>query len=121
MDISRLTGWQSARQIAEGCESAWTKAAALGRGPPYQRPEDLLFRVEPSSIWVSPRRIDRAIREHQALDRDGGEGRGAGAASGGEQKSERRLVLHKSEQAHYALGILGVEQDLERLDLQENP
>ncbi|KAJ2907399.1 uncharacterized protein MKZ38_003256 [Zalerion maritima] len=101
-DIARLTGWQSARQIAEGCESAWTKAADLGRGPPYQSPEGL-FPDEPSSVWVNPRRIDRAIRE----------------AKGPDGQAEQRLVLHKSEQAHYALGLLGVEQDLERLDLKE--
>lgn len=103
-DISRLTGWQSARQIADGCESAWTKAAQAGRGPPYRSPEGL-FPAEPSSVWVNPRRLDRAIREHNGLGVSG--------------QAEQRLVLHKSEQAHYALGILGVEQDLERLDLQD--
>lgn len=103
-DISRLTGWQSARQISDGCESAWTKAAALGRGPPYSSPDGLLP-VEASSVWVNPRRLDRAIREHSGPDG---------------MNSEQRLVLHKSEQAHYAIGLLGVEQDLERLDLKEN-
>jgi hypothetical protein len=96
-DVARLTGWQSARQIAEGCESGWNKAAEIGRGPPYHSPPDLgpLF---PDSVWNRPRRIDRRIRE----ELDGGEG---------------RLVLAKSEQVHYVLGILSIEKDLEVLDI----
>lgn len=95
-DIARLTGWQSARQIADGCESAWTKAAQFGRGAPYERAPELR-RIVPESVWTSPRRIDRRIKE---LDTD-----------------EGRFVLTKSEQAHYALGLLSVEQDLDRLEL----
>lgn len=96
-DIGRLTGWQSARQIADGCESAWTKAAALGRGPPYLRSPDL--NTDPGvSIWGNPRRIDRLIQE---VEDDAG-----------------KIVLAKEEQAHYALGLLSVEHDLERLELE---
>lgn len=95
-NISRLTGWQSARQIADGCESAWIKAAQLGRSPPYQSPPDL-GPLYPESIWLQPRRIDRRFHE---LD-----------------SSDNRLVLAKTEQAHYALGLLTVEQDLDKLDL----
>lgn len=97
-DISRLTGWQSARQIADGCESAWLKAAQMGRGPAYMRPTNLLN--VPISVWQNPRRIDRRIHE---LD----------------QSEDRRLVLARSERAHYALGLLGVEHDLEVLDLKD--
>ena len=100
-DIARLTGWQSARQIADGCESAWTKAAALGRGPPYERAPDL-GAGDPgiSSVWGNPRRIDRRIQE---VEDDVGAG---------------KIVLAKEEKAHYALGLLSVEHDLERLDLE---
>ncbi|SPQ23701.1 a1699cec-7590-4f77-bb51-c0a8806a01b9 [Thermothielavioides terrestris] len=98
-DIARLTGWQSARQIAEGCESAWIKAAELGRGPPYHSPPDLgpLF---PDSVWNRPRRLDRRIQELEAGD--------------------SRLVLAQSERAHYALGLLSVEQDLDTLDIDDD-
>ena len=34
---SRVTGWQSAEAIATGCEAAWMRTAAVGRGPPYVR------------------------------------------------------------------------------------
>lgn len=96
-DIARLTGWQSARQIADGCETGWNKAAELGRGPPYHSPPELgsLF---PDSVWNRPRRIDQRIQEL-----------GAG---------ESRLVLARSEQAHYALGLLSIERDLDTLDIE---
>lgn len=56
----------------------------------------------PISVWQNPRRIDRKIREL---------GQGAG--------EERRLVLAKSERASYALGLLGVEHDLQFLELKD--
>ncbi|KAI0478787.1 hypothetical protein GGR56DRAFT_689771 [Xylariaceae sp. FL0804] len=46
-DTARLTGWQSAHQIADGCQSAWAKAAQYGRGPPWHP------RPPPSSSDVS--------------------------------------------------------------------
>ncbi|KAI5868638.1 hypothetical protein GGS23DRAFT_41290 [Durotheca rogersii] len=95
-DIARLTGWQSARQIAAGCESAWTKAAQMGRGPPYVRSADL--NLDPAgSVWVVARRIDHRIQEVENPD--------------------SKIVLAKSEKASYAMGLLAVEHDLERLDL----
>ncbi|KEY71459.1 hypothetical protein S7711_03526 [Stachybotrys chartarum IBT 7711] len=97
-DISRLTGWQSAKQIADGCESGWIKAAQLGRGPEYVRATDLTH--APTSVWQNPRKIDRKIHEL-----DSGE--------------DKRLVLAKTERAHYALGLLGVEDDLAVLDLHD--
>lgn len=102
-DIARLTGWQSARQIADGCESAWLKAAQLNKGPPYKRAPDVEALL-PQSVWENPRRIDRRILELNSEQAS---------------KHEERFVLTKSEQAHYALGLLSVEHDLERLDLRE--
>ncbi|KAM5348079.1 hypothetical protein ACJ41O_007903 [Fusarium nematophilum] len=98
-DIARLTGWQSARQIADGCESAWIKAAQIGRGAPYTRTAEA--GSVPVSVWQNPRRIDRVIQEVGPDD-------------------ERRIVLAKSEQASYALGLLGVERDLEILELKDD-
>jgi hypothetical protein len=37
LEIDKRTGWASALMIAQGCETAWEKAAMMGRGPPYQR------------------------------------------------------------------------------------
>ena len=95
-DVARLTGWQSARQIADGCESGWIKAHQLGRGPPYERLE---IRKEPLSIWSNPRRIDRVISN----------------------TAESRAALVRSERTHYALGLLSVENDFEKLELKEEP
>lgn len=36
-DIARLTGWQTSHAIITGIETSWTKAAEVGRGPPYVR------------------------------------------------------------------------------------
>ncbi|KAI1437187.1 hypothetical protein GGR50DRAFT_118455 [Xylaria sp. CBS 124048] len=131
-DIARLTGWQSAHQIADGCESAWSKAAQLGRGPPYRQPpepededgaRDVRDRREarkrqaahPSDVsppgmawvWGNPRRLDRRI-----LEEDGAAGGGNGTAT-----DSKKIVLAKGEKAFYAMGLLTVEQDLEKLDL----
>lgn len=103
-NITRLTGWKSARQIADGCESAWTKAAQLGKGPPYERqyePHEMAHAEE--SVWDNARRIDRVIQE---IDYDGG-------------ANDRRIVVARAERAHYALGLLGVEDDMEYLELKD--
>jgi hypothetical protein len=98
-DITRLTGWESGRQIADGCESAWTRAAANGRGPPYTRSSDtdmyLYADKRRLSAWGNPRRIDMRIQEIE----------------------DEKWVVEKEEKAHYALGIIGVQEDLAKLDL----
>ncbi|KAI1186247.1 hypothetical protein F5B17DRAFT_370450 [Nemania serpens] len=133
-DIARLTGWQSAHQIADGCESAWSKAAQLGRGPPYKpAPEDedeedakdVRSRHEAkkrrppppdmappgmSWVWGNPRRLDRRI-----LEEDGAAA--AGHGGDGMAMDNKKIVLAKGEKAFYAMGLLTVEQDLEKLDL----
>ncbi|KAI0489742.1 hypothetical protein F4859DRAFT_165063 [Xylaria cf. heliscus] len=133
-DIARLTGWQSAHQIADGCESAWSKAAQLGRGPPYraaavaedeedarevrsrheakkrQVPHPL--DVAPpgmSWVWGNPRRLDRRIQEE--------DGAAASAGDGMATDGNKKIVLAKGEKAFYAMGLLTVEEDLEKLDL----
>ncbi|PFH59579.1 hypothetical protein XA68_12123 [Ophiocordyceps unilateralis] len=98
-DISRLTGWQSAKKIANGCESAWLKAYQLGHGPEYKRPDNL--DDVPVSVWMLPRRLDRRISE---LD----------------EREETRLVLVRSEQTNLAFGLLGVEGDLDRIELADD-
>lgn len=97
-DVARLTGWQSARQIAEGCESGWKKAAAMGRGPPYTRSPSL-HTVVPQSVWTNPRRIGAIIEQFDSDD--------------------KMLVVAKSERAFYALGLLSMEQELERMVIKD--
>ncbi|QYS93483.1 Zn(2)-C6 fungal-type domain-containing protein [Trichoderma simmonsii] len=97
-DIARLTGWQSAMQIACGCESAWIKSSTMG-GPEYTRPT--IINNVPSTIWKNPRRIDKKIDESESGE-------------------ERRLVLAKAERTHYAIGILAIETELARLELRDD-
>jgi hypothetical protein len=77
----------------------------MGRGPPYYSPPDPgpLFQQQ-ESVWNRPRRIDRRIQELGAQQSAG----------------DNRLVLAQSEQAHYALGLLSVEQDLETLQIDDD-
>jgi hypothetical protein len=99
LDITRLTGWQSAKQIADGCESGWIKAHLMKKGPPYTRHPDIEAMM-PSNVWENPRRIDRKIEELNRQD--------------------KRLILVKSEQAHFAMGLLAVENDFARLELTDS-
>jgi hypothetical protein len=99
-DIGRLTGFQSARQIAGGCQAAWNKAASMGHGDPYHPPADLHSRI-PQSVWTRPRRIDERIKE---LD----------------EHSTGKVVLSTAERPKYALGLLCMESDFKNLDLQED-
>jgi hypothetical protein len=62
LEVDRRTGWASAGVIARGCETAWEKVAALGRGPPYNR------------------RTRRAFEEGPLLRDDDGTGAGVGAS-----------------------------------------
>ncbi|EGX50197.1 hypothetical protein AOL_s00076g272 [Orbilia oligospora ATCC 24927] len=36
-NVGKMTGWGTANRCALGCEHAWEKAAAMGKGPPYKR------------------------------------------------------------------------------------
>ncbi|KAG4430754.1 hypothetical protein IFR05_013755 [Cadophora sp. M221] len=93
-DIARLTGWQTAIAVATGCETSWIKMGELGKGPVYVRTKE--ERVVPD-IWGSSRRIDRALE--------------------GKTSEERRMVIEKSDRVQYALGVIGIEEDFEGLDL----
>lgn len=61
-----------------------------------------------SWVWGNPRRLDRRI-----LEEDGA----AGGTGDGMALDNKKIVLAKGEKAFYAMGLLTVEQDLEKLDL----
>ncbi|KAL2753439.1 hypothetical protein ACRALDRAFT_2111761 [Sodiomyces alcalophilus JCM 7366] len=98
-NIARLTGWQSARQIAEGCEAAWRKAAELGKGPPYTKDPSLVREI-PKSVWDFPRKM--ASQTEQLREETKGE-----------------MVLLRSHRASYAIGLISVEQELDQLELDD--
>lgn len=95
-DIARLTGWQSSAAIASGCETAWTKAAEAGKGPPYQRTMDPTAKDD----RVAGRRPD---------------------LNGGPPKdnNDRRFItVNAGARVHWALGLLSVEEDMQTLNLE---
>lgn len=98
-NIARLTGWQTAAAISTGCETSWIKTGEARMGPPWTRRfVERAEREEPGkeSIWSSGRRADRA-----GQDRD---------YAGG-------LVVARTDRAYYALGVLGLEKDFDKLEV----
>lgn len=95
-DIARLTGWQSSAAIASGCETAWAKAAEAGKGPPYQRTMDPTAKDD----RVAGRRPDL----------NGGPPR--------DNNDRRFITINAGARVHWALGLLSVEEDMQRLNLE---
>ncbi|PQE21429.1 hypothetical protein CJF30_00008298 [Rutstroemia sp. NJR-2017a BBW] len=126
-DIARLTGWESALAIAAGCETSWTKAAEFGKGPPYIKVEDEEEEDPTAQIWNSV----RSLQKDHLGPFYRGEGQGEGMGSGGREdrernmeggvgmgeRKERKLVLKTPERIHYALGVLGFQEDFGNLEL----
>lgn len=106
-NVARLTGWQTALAIANGCETSWLKTAEMGKGPPYVRMSEETARAatghiagEGVDIWNTGRRIDRAF-------------------SGRTADQRRGMLMLEGSRVHYALGVLGVESDFEGLGLDD--
>ncbi|KAI9810940.1 MAG: hypothetical protein M1832_001093 [Thelocarpon impressellum] len=96
-EIARLTGWESSVAIAAGCETSWEKAGLAGRGPPYTRTLNPLAHDD---------RMAGRRRDDSRPPKD---------------NTDRRLVtVNAGTRVHWAVGILGVEEDLENLGLEEN-
>jgi len=97
LDIKRLTGWQTAEAIATGCETSWVKAAEAGKGPPYQR---VMEKKTDQKVWYTARRrIDQVLAE---------------------KNDHSKLLVARTDRVHYALGLLGVEEDFENLDFEHD-
>ena len=96
-DIKRLTGWQTANAIAMGCESSWVKAAEVGRGPAYRRTTEKKI---DQKIWYTARRqLDHVLSEKQ---------------------DRHKLLVAKTDRVHYALGLIGFEENFENLDFEND-
>ncbi|KAL4897931.1 hypothetical protein BDV59DRAFT_168887 [Aspergillus ambiguus] len=88
-EITRLTGWRSSDAIADGIERAWRTAAAQGRGPPYEPPSEGGCQPVPLA--------------------------GAPAST----VTERRFVTVEKPYLRWAVGILGLEEELLRLEIED--
>ncbi len=80
-----------------GCESAWTRTAEMGRGPPYTR--------------VTEKKIDQEILYNAKKGTDR-------RSSGGHDRG--KIFIARMDRVHYALGLLSVEQSLENLDFDDD-
>lgn len=120
LEIDRRTGWATAGIIARGCETAWEKAAGMGRGPPYvrrtRRTEEegsLMLEAGGAKNWRAKEKsaMGQGTREvgNEGEDRyTGREGEGRTRERG---DVDQRFVV-KSRLAPWAMNILGTEEDL---------
>ncbi|KAI9848847.1 MAG: hypothetical protein M1837_006363 [Sclerophora amabilis] len=96
-DIARLTGWESSAAVAAGCETSWEKQAALGRGPPYTRVGDPISKDD-RMAGRKPFLTDEEPKD----------------------TSDRRFIgVNPAARIHWAIGILGLEEDLGKLKLEK--
>lgn len=92
--IAQRTGWGSAELIANGCETAWVKAAEAGRGPPYTR-------------------VARNARSADPRVNGSWEGQDPNGVPSAGDETDRRLVRTKSAaRLNWAIGIIGAEEDV---------
>ncbi|KAL8769750.1 MAG: hypothetical protein Q9209_004366 [Squamulea sp. 1 TL-2023] len=94
-NIAHLTGWQTSALIASGCERAWMAAAGMGKGPPYTM----------------------ATNATAKDDRVNGRGRHATQGPPRDNNDWRLITVNPGTRVYWALGILGVEEDMKQLKL----
>ena len=110
-DISRMTGWQTSAAVAAACEIAWERQGLAGRGPPYQRSLDR--NNKDARVNGTSRLADSGAAKVEAVD--------AATEHEGQFVSHDRNLIgkHSSTRVHWALGLLGVEKDIEKLELSD--
>ncbi|KAF2113303.1 hypothetical protein BDV96DRAFT_120946 [Lophiotrema nucula] len=104
LDVDRRTGWASAGIIARSCETAWERAAVMGRGPPYTRRTQAFGRDGP------------VLDPHSSNSDTGGSGWGGeGIVRGNMREKEedmRYVVRYPKGDVPWAMNILATEEDL---------
>ncbi|KAI4194610.1 MAG: hypothetical protein LQ346_003645 [Caloplaca aetnensis] len=94
-NVARLTGWQTAALIASGCERAWMAAAEMGRGPPYTRTMNATAKDD---------RVSGRSRMYQGPPKD---------------NNDRRFIhVNPGTRVYWALGIIGMEEDMQQLKVE---
>jgi hypothetical protein len=97
LDIERLTGFESASQVAKGLETSWIRAAEVGQGPPYQR-----YQAPINKIW------DRAGRRMDGMLENVG--------------TKTRVTVEntaKSGRVQWAIGVIGLENTVAELKIED--
>ena len=108
--VEAHSGWASVGLIASGCETMWRKAAEVGRGPPYERVRDLTHDL---AVPMSPKgSLEQHMKLRQASRSPDIDGRLAPA------EADRRFIhANASLRVHWAIGVIGLEEDVERLHI----
>ncbi|KAL1302073.1 hypothetical protein AAFC00_002513 [Neodothiora populina] len=110
--VDRRAGWATAGIIAEGCQTAWIKAAAAGRGPPHER-------VHPASFVESRVHYDSRVYAPSTSSNVGGGGADKTAqshviaAEHEDSQNDRRFVRsNPAARLHWGIGVIGGEDDV---------
>ncbi|KIW32926.1 uncharacterized protein PV07_04439 [Cladophialophora immunda] len=109
-DVERRCGWRTSGAIAGACETAWERMGQAGRGPPYERTlaahsEDIrMSRASPKSSPPSGEPSDAAAEQHES-----------------EFVNHDRSLIDRSSstRVHWALGLLSVEEDIQKMALED--
>jgi len=124
-DIARIAGWQTGAAIAAGCEVCWERMGEAGKGPKYVPKMDRGNKDE---------RLSGRVRRGEASGERGvgwgavkAEGLGRARADDVKEEEPDPLITHDRRfinvnanvRVHWALGVLGVEDDMARLDLDK--
>jgi Fungal specific transcription factor domain len=128
-DVARIAGWQSGAAIAAGCEVCWERMGEAGKGPKYVPKMDRGSKDERIAGRV---RRGEASGERGAGWGSGVKAEGLGRAQAGVENDlkeevpdlsinhDRRFInVNANARVHWALGILGMEDDMARLDLDK--
>ncbi|KAJ9307952.1 transcriptional regulator family: Fungal Specific TF [Paecilomyces variotii] len=100
-EISRLTGWQTSLSIAVGCESAWVAAGKKGRGPPYEYTTKKDLNEPEINVHNTVSNIARRQTPPHG-------------------NTELRFTTPSTrERLHFAQGLLGLEEDILTLEIED--
>jgi len=93
-DVERRCGFATAGTMALGCQRAWIKAHEMGRGPPHE------LRINPQAMGQRVIGVQLSIRGREL------------PPSMVDDNTDRRFVAVKPQtRLHWAIGILGEEDD----------
>lgn len=112
-DIGRRCGWQTSNSISAACEITWERMGEAGRGPPYERTLDANA---------------HDVRVNGAFQRSSTETTPTDNPSDPVADYESEFVKHDrslidrsgSSRIHWALGLLSVEEDIQKMRMDEN-
>lgn len=116
--VDYRAGWATAGIIAEGCQTAWIKAAAAGRGPPHERlpRSDFVENIQGAAMRnFGDNRINRSSSSNlqstqsrvEAWMRDGN-----GEEEQDDDNDRRFVHTRATARLHWGIGILGQEDDV---------